>query len=199
MQLGNPNNVGVEFLRNSTISSWAQLDPLRGFDRGLVKRLETVFDPPVDEKFLELIKKLVWPQHKDISDTGQVFVLDGQNANAFKVCCGLIAYLKSACAAPCRTDARALCELYNDYTKVVAGYPIRDLLKSELDLLIISSLDSFEGDRLKDKLSAIISARLTSRVITILESENADVTLDEFRFLKSSFNERLVTVWPKRT
>jgi len=91
-----------------------------------------------------------------------------------------------------------LCELYNDYTKVVAGYPIRDLLKSELDLLVISNMDSFEGDRLKDKLSSIISARMNSQVITILETANADIALDEFRLLKSSFNERLVTVWPKR-
>ena len=198
MRLGNQSNVGVPALRSMSVTNWLQLDPLRGFDSGLIRHIESALEDQTDEKFWELIQKLVWSPIKDIASTGQIFVLDGQHSGAFKVCCGLVGYLKSACAAPSRADARSLCELYNDYTKVVAGYPIRDLLKSELDLLVISNMDSFEGDRLKDKLSSIISARMNSQVITILETANADIALDEFRLLKSSFNERLVTVWPKR-
>lgn len=196
MQLRNKDDVGVDALRRMPLAAWLQLDPFRGFDAGLQKHIERV--GLLSPQFSELIEKLVWSPARDIPNTGQIFVIDGQNNGAFSVCCGLVAYLKAACAAPSRLDARSLCELYNDFTKVVAGYPIRDLLKSELDLLVISNLDSFDGDRLKDKLSAIISARMNSRVITILETANADVTLDEFRLLKSSFNERLVTVWPMR-
>lgn len=188
---------GAETLRNMSHEEWLRLDPFRGFDASLRTIIGSALTTGTPE-YVSLIDKLVNNPSKSVHTTGQVYVIDGQHPQAFTLACGLIAHLKRACAAPSRSDARALAELYSDYTKEVAGYPIKDLIKSELDLLVISNLDSFEKDRLKDKVATIISSRLGTGNITILEASNADITLDEFRFLKTSFNERLVTVWPKR-
>lgn len=189
-------------LRDMPIERWASNDPFFGFDSDLVLRMQRMFESPsaVEQAAQESIyKKLVKNPNFVPIENGRMFLLNGGDADCGMVLCALLLFAKNMCAAPGRVDARSLAEMVSIKESIILKmneYPVSQLVRKDLDLLVLQNVDSFLHDRFKDKISSVISARLNKPLITIIECADIDTTLEEFGMLNSGFNARFVTRWP---